>query len=283
VIKKFLLGFAIVCFCAGTGFSLSAKSVRDAGKTQFSLSAGGKMFYNGMFDIETGRSSSVYNDYTYSYPNYSYSNPNSNNVLYNNAFGIAAFVDATYLELGFDFMFGSFKPYKSDNDSSSSGYSYSSSYGDSTSAYEVDSTHFGLSILLKYPFKMQSVSVFPLVGIDCQWFISGKEYRASIKRSDLKNSSGNSVEELTSIYSGNSTGLTSTRKETWFDIITVVAGAGLDYIISDNFYLRSEVTLNFKLPGSREDYLDNQGSGLFSLGPRASIGVGYKFWNKKKS
>ncbi|GHV28470.1 hypothetical protein AGMMS4952_12200 [Spirochaetia bacterium] len=99
---------------------------------KFSLDAGGRIFYNGMFDIwERGG---------YSYTGYVDPHLGTIAILEsslhsNNGFGIGGFFDATYVEIGMDFIFGSFKP-------------NSNEY---TGDFELTSTQFGFTILGKFP------------------------------------------------------------------------------------------------------------------------------------
>jgi len=212
--------------------------VKTYGKSsRFSPSAGGRIFYNGMFDI-------FESSYTY----YGSVDPYSDyfeNFYSNNGFGIGGYFDVTYLELGLDFILGSFKP-------------NSNKY---TGSYELKSTHFGFSLLGKYPVALGRMMVYPLLGIDYQMFVSGEASGGSrngeISRDDRVD-------------------------EDWYDFFSIPVGAGMDYNLNAKLYLRGEVLLNFKLDGSREESLRNEAKksninlSLFQFGGRVSLGIGCK-------
>jgi hypothetical protein len=216
-----------------SAFSLDSGNKKNPLAPDFSMSAGGRIFYNGMFD-----------SFSYSYSHSSqYGDPLAgfNENFYNNhGFGIGGFFDATYLEIGMDLIFGSFKP-------NARGYS-----GD----FEMKSTHFGFSLLAKYPFTLGQVMFFPLVGIDYQIFVSGEAYGHTVSHDDY---------------------------DDWFDAFSIAAGVGLDYNLGSKLYLRGGLLANFKLDGERESELKNYAKNndvtlsLFMWGLRGSIGVGYKF------
>lgn len=213
------------------------------------LSAGGRIFYNGMFDI-----------HEYKYEGYSGEDWGSHygpTFFDNHGFGISGFFDATYVEIGLDFIFGSFKSNSSVN------------YGSlEITGLEITSTHFGFSILGKYPFVLGKgkAVLFPLLGIDYQIFISGKmsagDYSDTIDRDDLVD--------------------TYEFKEDMLDAFSIVAGAGLDYNLTDRFYLRGELLANFKIDGEFGKDLRQAAKNaevdlsLFTFGLRVSIGLGYK-------
>jgi opacity protein-like surface antigen len=109
------------------------------GTTGFSLSAGGRIFYNGVFTDSTDS----YDDYSTSYSTS------------NNGFGIGVFLDATYVEIGLDFIFSST--------------TYNNVSGSKM-------TQFSSSLLGKYPFAFDfafgNLVVFPLLGISSLSFSS---------------------------------------------------------------------------------------------------------------
>ncbi|GHV32106.1 hypothetical protein AGMMS4952_21920 [Spirochaetia bacterium] len=206
----------------------------------FSLSAGGRIFYNGMFDVGW--------EYSYFGSSYGVDTILENSLHSNNGFGIGGFFDATYVEIGMDFIFGSFKP-------NANGYA-----GD----FELMSTQFGFTILGKFPFAAGPVTVFPLAGIDYQIFLSGKNGSLTIDRDDMSG-------DFKDLY----------------DAFSLVVGVGLDFNITSKLYLRGEVLVNFKIEGDSDKALkkiakdsDISFTPPFTFGPRVSIGVGYKFWNK---
>jgi hypothetical protein len=199
----------------------------------FPMSAGGRIFYNGMFrtlDTKVGQGSeSVSSDI--------------------NGFGIGGFFDATYVEIGMDFIFSSYK------------YTYSR-HGYYTESGEVEQklTHFGFSIIGKYPFVLEKLTVFPLLGIDYQIFISGSKNNGdTLSRDDL----GYYDDE--------------------YDVFSVAVGGGLDYTLVGKLYLRGELLFNFKVLDSKSESMarydskeNSEAFSLFTWGPRVSVGVGYK-------
>jgi len=214
MVRKSSLLFVLVCLYAGPAFSLDSNSVKKAsGKSQFSVSAGGCIFYNDMFDIfERG---------AYSY--YGADPWVGDDQFYNNSgFGIGGYFDVTYLEIGLDFIFGSFKPGKT-------------TY---TGSYELKSTHFGFSLPGKYPVAPGRMTAYPLPGIDYQIFVSGEA---------IGGGSGNGEIDRDSLVD-----------EDWYDIFSIPVGVGMDYNLNERLYLRDEVLMNFKLDGSREEYLRNE-------------------------
>jgi hypothetical protein len=268
--KRIGLFFVLLCLCVGAAFSLDSKTATNTfDKVPFSLSAGARIFYNGMFDIfeysySSGSSSAVEWASKY-YPTF----------FNNHGFGISGFFDATYVEIGIDFIFGSFKS------SSGSVKIYTSGgYMIHDRDFDVTSTQFGFSLLGKYPFGLGEATLFPLLGIDYQMFISGKvKYRdhsstIDIDRDDLADGAWHPYSD--DQYFEYEVGM--------LDAFSIAAGCGLDYKLTDRLYLRSELLLNFKINGNfekkrreeAEDY--NVYLSLFTFGPRFSIGVGYKFF-----
>jgi hypothetical protein len=236
--KRRVLILTLLCLCALPAFSLSSGGIKkNTLVPDFSISAGGRIFYNGMFDIAE-----------WSWYGYSYNTPRAaimieNSMHLNHGFGIGAFFDATYLEVGMDFIFGSFEQY--------------------AGAFAVTSTQFGFTILGKFPVAAGPVTVFPLAGIDYQIFLSGEAEGLTIKRDDMSDYYPD-MEDL-------------------YDAFSLVVGAGLDYNISAKLYLRGEVLCNFKMESESDKALkklareDDVSFSLFTFGPRVSIGVGYKF------
>ncbi|MDR1785619.1 MAG: outer membrane beta-barrel protein [Spirochaetaceae bacterium] len=215
--KKLMVGLLIAALFCGAAFA----------QTPLSVSAGARVFYNGLFTATkvTGTDFSPYDI---------------------NSFGIGAFLDATYAEIGLDFMFGNYTQEGMPDDTTFS------------------LNHFGFSVLGKYPVSLGTVTVFPLLGIDYQIFIDGQAKSGGpstdIKRSDL-----------------------NTGYEDYFDAFSIVAGGGVDYNLTEKLYLRGSFTWNFKLDSEYEsdarESSDDYGIDLtlFTSGPRISLGLGYKF------
>jgi hypothetical protein len=184
--KKCLFLLPLLCLCALSAFSLSSSGTKQNTLIpDFSMSAGGRIFYNGMFDI--WKYSNDYNNVGFTL---------QNNLHSNNGFGIGGFFDATYVEIGLDFIFGSFKP-------NARGY---------TGDFELASTQFGFSILGKFPFTIGPVAFFPLAGIDYQIFLSGKSNGSTLDRGDLSGDYGD-----------------------MYDAFSLVLGLGLDFNLNKKF------------------------------------------------
>lgn len=235
--RKVFLIFTLASLCALAAFSLDASGKANKA-ADFSLSAGGRIFYNGMFNI--GEQSYMETD-----ENTAFINSYLSNLYSNHGFGIGGFFDATYVEIGLDFIFGTFTP-------NNSGY-----HGN----FELNSTQFGFSLMGKYPVALGSITAFPLLGIDYQILISGevKPGGSKLKRSDLG------------------------RWKDLYDAFSISVGGGVDYNLTSKLYLRGVFLLNFKLDSSFDsDYRKlTQIDGvieatLFTFGPRFSAGVGYR-------
>jgi outer membrane protein W len=233
--KRCLLVLTLLCLCVFSAFSLDSGNTKNPLSVDFSVSTGGRIFYNGMFNIwEYGGGYAAFNF-------------NTDNLGSANGFGIGMFLDVTYVEISLDFIFGSVK----------TSHLYSNSWYDAA----MKTTHFGFTLLGKYPFAVGSLTVFPLLGIDYQIFLSGKA-----------NSAVHSV-DYTMTYG----------REEMFDDFSIAIGAGLDYKLTGALYLRGEFLLNFKLDNKNEAHIRDITSeygdefSLFSFGPRVSIGIGYKF------
>jgi hypothetical protein len=231
--KRGLVVLTLLCLCAFSAFSLDSGNKKNPLVPDFSVSAGGRIFYNGMFNSW---------EYSNSYSP-SFNSMAENGFYSNHGFGIGGFFDATYVEIGLDFIFGSFKP-------SSRKY-----FGD----FELKSTQFGFSILAKYPFTLGPMMFFPLVGIDYQIFLSGEANSDTLSRDDLG------------------------TYDDMYDAFSFAVGVGLDYNLGGKLYLRGEALVNFKKDSKYESELRDLAKSnsitfsLFSWGLRYSIGVGYKF------
>jgi opacity protein-like surface antigen len=157
--------------------------------------------------------------------------------------GIFLFFDITYAEIDLDLLFGN---QKTDAD------------GDKGT----DMTHFGFSVLGKYPFKLsETMALFPLVGIDYQIFMGGKDKNSDmeIKPSDLKDDMAGML-----------------------DFFSIAVGLGADFSLSSNLYIRPEFLWNFKLLSKAEDKMKDLYDSQFTSGPRLKIAVGYKFGKPKE-
>ncbi|GMO14553.1 MAG: outer membrane beta-barrel protein [Termitinemataceae bacterium] len=158
--------------------------------------------------------------------------------------GIFVFFDAKYAELDVDLLFGNSKTTKPSNDLKGN-----------------DTTHLGFSLLGKYPFQLgEKFTLFPLVGIDWQIFMGGKnkDTDVEIKREDLKDDFADSM-----------------------DAFSIGVGLGGDLALGTSLYLRGEFLWNFKLLSKIEDKMKDLYDSQFTSGPRVKIGIGYKFKKKE--
>jgi hypothetical protein len=152
--------------------------------------------------------------------------------------GVFAFVDATFVEAALGFSGGA------------APYTYISSTDDGSF------TALDISLLGKWPFNFGTFTVFPLLGIDYQIFLSENNAAgASYINTDYNNS-------------------------LWFK-----AGVGVDYVLTEILYIRGEVLYGVRLSNKYEedlkDYYISLGYTdvkiLLGHGPTIKIGVGYKF------
>lgn len=201
----------------------------------FSLSVGGGGFFNGLFGSTTWEGGGN-------------SETSKQNVIGGGAF---LYFDATYAEADLDILFSS----NSDPDESDSG--------------SIGLTHFGFSLLGKYPFDLGAVKLFPLLGIDYQLFLSGQ----------MKDKDGEDVGDA--VKRGDDMGGDS-KIEDSMDFFSIQVGAGVDYGLTDALYIRGELLWGFKLDSKSEsdakkDLPDGVTIKNFTSGPRIKIAVGYKF------
>jgi len=105
-----------------------------------------------------------------------------------------------------------------------------------------------IGILAKYPFNINTISLFPIVGAEYQLWLSARESGSKIP-GDL--SANNAV---------------------W-----IQAGGGADYTINRSLFLRGELLWGIKLNSANES---NDSFSYFTHGPTAHVGIGYIF-NRK--
>jgi hypothetical protein len=168
--------------------------------------------------------------------------------------GLYAFFDATYAEIDLDLLFSS---YDADPDNKDDG---------STAL-----TYFGISVLGKYPIALsEQVTLFPLLGIDYQAFLSGQ----------MKDKDGEKVGDE-SKRGDDAYG--DYKVEDMLDAFSIAVGVGADFGLTEQLYLRGEFLWNFKLDNkseaeNRKDAKDaNVDYSLFTSGPRIKLAVGFKF------
>ena len=107
--------------------------------------------------------------------------------------------------------------------------------------------HFGFSVLGKFPFELSSFTLFPLAGIGYNMALSakfeGEKYDDAMDLSQFG----------------------------------ILAGAGIDYPITNKLFIRGEVLFNLRFASKyMKDIYDFETKTL-GFGPRIKIGVGYRF------
>jgi opacity protein-like surface antigen len=104
-------------------------------------------------------------------------------------------------------------------------------------------------VLGKYPINLGSIVLFPAVGIN---------YRATLV---VKDNNGNELDDPGD-----------------YSALSVLLGAGLDYGIGENLYLRGEVLYGIRLASKMEGDVE-VGDAKYNLGhgPTVKVAVGYKF------
>jgi len=186
-------------------------------------------------------------------------------------YGFFAFFDATYGVFSVYYQNGvnnweeSFDIDGLDNSSASSGQGWDS--------------YIGLSLMGKYPFKInERVAIFPMMGIDYQ--ISLKQRRTQpngwvYDRDDgyrEKDKDGNAY-----------------KLEDW-NSLWINLGGGMDFMLVNNFFIRSELLYSFRLMTPYEiKNLEmmksmagdpNPKLGGLTSGPSLRLSAGYRFFNK---
>ena len=184
-------------------------------------------------------------------------------------YGFYAFLDATYGVLGVFYQNG-INDYKETADISVL------THGTSQNGQGWESV-LGFSLMGKYPFKLnEKFTIFPLLGIEYQ--ISLKQERTQpdgyvYNRTDgirEKDKDGNAY-------------LPEDWNSFWFNL-----GGGIDYMITDNFFIRGELLYGFRLMTLYEiknlDLMKSQAGdpdpklcGLTS-GPSLRLSAGYRFY-----
>ena len=111
-------------------------------------------------------------------------------------------------------------------------------------------TQLGFSLLGKYPIEMGELTVFPLFGINYNIVLSYK----------LPN--GEKFPESAA---------------EWFSQFGFQAGAGLDYNLNDNLYLRASALLHLRLPMKFcKDDISSSETATLGIGPVIKVAIGYR-------
>jgi len=136
----------------------------------------------------------------------------------NNSFGGFFFIDATYVEIGLSFSFGSLDMT-----------SKVSFQGTEASASEKfgDAGQFCISLLGKYPFELGRVTLFPLAGISYNMVTSFKNGNTKYSNPEVLNQFG------------------------------VLSGIGADFFISGSLYLRVEGLFQLRFPSEYQGDIAN--------------------------
>jgi hypothetical protein len=173
------------------------------------------------------------------------------------------FLDATFVEVGIGF--------SSNSGSTELGgdlSTFAQSSGLDTSA-KFSYTALDFSVVVKYPFKVGPVALFPMAGVNYKYVLSAKDDDGG----PWKHPMGNGVEEL------------AADKLSAFGLLF---GAGLDFHIIPAFYLRGEILYNIRFANkfekdTKKAFKDESGGFVTAKtklghGPTIKLGIGYKFF-----
>ena len=155
------------------------------------------------------------------------------------SFGGFGFFDATYAELDVSFAYGSLTGH--------------TEYPGAKKTQDIGSAlQLGFTLLGKYPIYMGDFTVFPLLGVGYNMWLSAKDENNRAWDHPGDNSQ-----------------------------FGILAGAGLDFPLpfSDALFLRAEALLNLRFASKEINDAAKSSSGdtTLGLGPRIKIGVGYMF------
>ena len=167
--------------------------------------------------------------------------------LRNMSFGGFAFFDISYVELGLSLSYGALKLVNKISDSTAK-ITISADFG---SAIQL-----GIIILGKYPIPIRnsSISYFPLFGIDYNWVLSAKDPDG---------------------YKYDALGFKSID----FSQFGLLGGAGIDFIIAGNTFLRAEGLLHLRFTSKfMKDFSDALGfKTTLGIGPQIKVAFGGRF------
>ena len=159
----------------------------------------------------------------------------------NLSIGAYGFFDATYVEVGVGISYGSL----------SLG---SEGWGSFVLAMLGGSDDFGsavqldLTLLGKYPIDLGAFTIFPLLGVSYNMVLSHT----------IDGNSNDSPSDLNQFG--------------------ILAGAGLDFNLTDSLYLRGEALFHLRFASKFADDLSGSGwDTTLGMGPRIRVGVGYRF------
>jgi len=162
----------------------------------------------------------------------------------NTSFGGFGFFDATFVEANISFAYG-FLTYVEKLKGSKNEEDY-------RETEEIGTVmQLGLGIMVKYPFDMGTITVFPLFGINYNFILSGKD------------TDGNDISDVKD-----------------FSQFGVLGGLGLDFNLTNNLFLRGSALLHVRIPSkSSRDQADEIRGGrpILGFGPLVRLAVGYRF------
>jgi hypothetical protein len=145
-----------------------------------------------------------------------------------------AFFDATYAELSVGILFGSMTTKTGNVENTSS------------------LTNVDIALLGKFPIEIgDSLSIFPLLGVD---------YQATLSVKDKNGKEADSPGDFSALW--------------------VKAGAGLDFSLTDSFFLRFEALYGIRLPNKVETDItekDSNAKALLGHGPTIKLAAGFRF------
>jgi len=175
--------------------------------------------------------------------------------------GIYGFFDATLVTLGVGLVFNSVGRFLDVPDLSDT--VSPSLAGEELHQFRV--TQLNLSLLLRYPFELhERWTLFPMLGIDGQIALGDFDRRL---RNNFQQVANRGYE-------------VPTHGEFW-NALWIRFGAGADFALLDNLFLRGELLYGFKLNSAHESrmsgYWESRLRGVTN-GLHVRIGVGYTFW-----
>jgi hypothetical protein len=231
--KKHFFILAMALLMSGLVFA-QEENTNAKGKNNFSLSAGlGGSFYSS-FDIERIQwisAQAVVGG------------------------GINAFFDATYAEASIGMLWGSRRP---------------PIYPEDPAAGSMSLTHIGFSVYGKYPFTLKRITIYPMLGIDYNMFLS-----AQMKDVDGKDS-GDKITRKDAVDGD------YTAKDS-LDYVSIGLGFGVDFPLPKSLFIRSEIILNYTFDSiverdrrkNAKEYNYDYLSVVF--GPAVKLALGYRF------
>jgi len=136
--------------------------------------------------------------------------------------------------------------------------------GSDDSTVNMSYTYFSLGLLGKYPIDLGSFTLFPMVGFEYNLFMRGKMGSTTFTRAGINSDDPDDlISSLLALFLGAN------------DMFIIQAGAGADFNITDNIYLRPSLLWGIDLYRSAFEKL--AGGSIFKHKLDVGIAVGYKF------